>query len=259
MAERGETAAFSPHDVLLLLKQIELNEETVLIGGQAVAFWHWYYSLRFPELSSATLLTSKDVDFLGTRQFARALAKAVAGHLYEPDMDDVTPNIALVVAKLGSRTIQIDVLGGVLGIRRGKERFSLMQIELLGQEIQVPLLHPVLCYITRVVNILHPAIRRNDEFARHQLDTMYDVLVCHVEEAIREGDGKEVQYCHKQILDFLRSHEQGRDAYARLNSRDVIEILKASFHDERLDKRYRILTLRNMISAIEHRRLRRRA
>jgi hypothetical protein len=61
--------------------------------------------------------TSKDIDYLGHRQAAEKLATAIGGSLRIPDLDNTTPQLAIVVAKIDKREIEIDFLTHVLGVK----------------------------------------------------------------------------------------------------------------------------------------------
>lgn len=61
--------------------------------------------------------TSKDLDYFGGREAAEKLAAGLGGRVLFPDMDNQTPQTAIVQARLNGHDIEIDFLGHVLGVR----------------------------------------------------------------------------------------------------------------------------------------------
>lgn len=256
------TSPLGPREVVQLVRELSLEAGAVLVGGQAIGFWHWYYC-TVTDRDSDKLLTSKDIDYVGSRATARAFAEAVGGELTLPLPDDATPNTAIVYAEMNGKRILIDFLSGILGVRPSKLRASKLLIELLDdggvKTVEIPLLHPVLCLISRVVNILHPATKRTDPFGIGQFEAAYEIIFRHLDEGLREADYSDFHYCTRHICDFLCSDEYGRVAYLELpenvrSTCDLINVLRAYINDDRVDARYREFTLQPMIRKIESRR-----
>mgnify|MGYP001336627341 CR=1 FL=1 len=111
-----EPARFGPVDVLQIASKLTIDDATFVIGGQATNLWAWFYQDRVPELSSDSELTSKDIDYFGTKKAAESLALALGGKVYFPNANDMnTPNTAVVVAEVNGKKLQIDFMHGVLG------------------------------------------------------------------------------------------------------------------------------------------------
>ena len=102
-----------------------------------------------------------------------------------------------------------------------------------------------------------PATRRTDAIARKQLDASLIVMRIHIEEALADGDLKEVKECFRTLKRYLRSDTYVKRADRDLSA-DALDIIKAFVEDQRLDPRYREKQLRMMIAKIERKRSNRR-
>ncbi|HEU4729666.1 MAG TPA: hypothetical protein VFT22_17345 [Kofleriaceae bacterium] len=102
----------------MLRKLANLEHPIVLVGGQAVNFWANFYEDRAPELAVHAPYTSKDIDFLGSREAVRECAKRLGGKAKVATLDDMnTPSTGLVVfVDENHHTRQIDFLGSVAGV-----------------------------------------------------------------------------------------------------------------------------------------------
>src|SRR5206468_13012742 len=56
--------------------KLTIDDATFVIGGQATNLWAWFYQDRAPELSSSSELTSKYIDYFGTKKAAESLRGA---------------------------------------------------------------------------------------------------------------------------------------------------------------------------------------
>ena len=244
-----------PHEVASFLRELSTQPDTIMVGGQAISLWLWIYAERYPLLDNGTLLASKDIDYIGTRDVARAFSQAVGGEIFEPTIDDATPNTALVNVTIGGRIVQVDFLHEILGVKRREVRFSKIEILFDDETLIIPVLHPVQCLISRVLNILHPAVRRSDDFAIQQFAASYEIVTLYLHDLLMEKEFSEFNYCVKELHRFLRSHEHGRVCHMYLE-KDLLNILRVFRSDRRIDVRYRDFNLSSMIRAIEQRRSR---
>ncbi|ANT54465.1 MULTISPECIES: hypothetical protein [Mesorhizobium] len=251
-----EPARFGPVDVLQIASKLTIDDATFVIGGQATNLWAWFYQDRTPELSSSSELTSKDIDYFGTKKAAESLAQALGGKVYLPNADDMnTPNTAVVVAEVNGKKLQIDFMHGVLGLtkRELENGVSVIRLEadsdgkLLRADVAV--MHPVLCLKSRVANMLSPATMRRDKFAWKQLYATIAILEVYIRDALDDGDIKEVNRCFREIFNYLRSDRYGRRVVDELGV-DPLKILETFASDSCLDERYRELTLGKMIDRI---------
>jgi hypothetical protein len=262
-----EPARFSAEDVIQISSKLDKDDDTFVIGGQATNLWAWYYKPREPKLQSfKDPLTSKDIDYFGTREAAEAFAKAIGGQLFLPSANDMnTPNTAMVHASFNGKKLLVDFMHGVLGVETNelsRGGFSIIEVDatLDGKDatVQVAILHPILCLKSRVANMLHPMMKRRDLFAWAQLRATVIIVQRHIEEALARGDWTDARECLQALFRYLRSDEFGKRADKELGV-DILDIIRSFQDDERIDKRYRNFQIKqHMIKKIEDRRARRR-
>jgi hypothetical protein len=214
---------------------------------------------KVPELKAAGSLTSDDIDYFGSRQVARNVADALGGKLLIPGKDDHTPSTAQVIAVLNGREIKIDFLNDVLGIQSRELRRGISVLGFPGTvdgkdaQIEIRLLHPVLCLKSRVISMLHPATRRSDVIARRQLEASAIVVRAYIGDALADGDRREVKECLKTLYRHLQSDPYVKRADFELKI-DPLDIIKHFTDDDRIDRRYRQIQMRRMITNVERRR-----
>lgn len=93
------TDSLSLKPVLRLIAElpIEQQERLVLLGGQAIAFWGYYFFEGQLETAEAAALTSSDLDIAAqSKEGVRVLARAWEASATFPGADDQTPNMALI-------------------------------------------------------------------------------------------------------------------------------------------------------------------
>lgn len=64
------------HHINAVLRAIEDKPDVVLVGGNAIVVWVRHYTSA-PEFAVSDVVTTRDIDFLGTPKRARELAAAV--------------------------------------------------------------------------------------------------------------------------------------------------------------------------------------
>ncbi len=262
MTDERETLGAA--EVIQIVSKLEHEDGAFVIGGQATNLWADFYRDRDPELQSAGPFTSKDIDYYGSREVAQRFADAIGGELRLPEMDDVTPNTALVIATVGSRKIIIDFLNSVIGIharelQKGVSAIVLSDV-LDGQEveIEVKLLHPIMCLKSRIGNILSPVTNRHDDIAFRQLKAAMIVARLYIDEALGDedrGGWRDARRCFSSLSEYLYSDEFGKKVHSELNI-DPLNIIRHFADDPRIDARYRHHQLQGMITRIEGRRKR---
>ena len=224
-------------------------------------FWAEAYSDKISELEEFGPYTSKDVDFYGPRRVAQQLAEALNGQAAIPGYDDHTPNTALVRAVVDGYSVSIDFLDNVLGISDQVLAVqATVSFELDGsrQEFRLKLLHPLHCLISRVNTIMNPAIKRSDEFPRRQIRASVLILRQYMSDALDAGEHKEFVRTMSALGKFLVGDEHGCNCHLKTPV-DPLSIVRAFCGDDRLDHRYRTLTLAKMVARIESRRARQAA
>jgi hypothetical protein len=149
----------SPEDAAWLIAKTT-TDKTVLIGGQAVAFWSQFYGLesRLPALTN-------DIDYLGTRAEAVKVARnlTIEHELKTATMDDATPSAAVLLVPIEGyeEPIIIDYLASILGVDSRKIQQSAVTIEIESQQLKV--LHPMQLLQTKIWNLYQLESKRTPE------------------------------------------------------------------------------------------------
>jgi hypothetical protein len=115
------------------------NTEAILIGGQALGLWadQLLSPEQLDELGGP--VTSKDVDFFGTVDLARDLARVLGGRIEIPDADHLnTPEAAIVLYERDGRTVQIDILGRLAGLSNAEVQEGWVELPFGPPEGRVP-------------------------------------------------------------------------------------------------------------------------
>ncbi len=237
-----------------VLKILDIVHETeaILIGGQCLNRWALHYLPKDGRLKAFEPFTSKDIDFFINDRAPERLAAALNGDVLVPDIDDATPNAAVVVTTLESRRIRIDFMSGVLGVEDRSIKNNFVTIEgyspELKRQIQILLLDPLDCLRSRLSNI--NTLHREDTFSVGQARAAMVVVECFVNELLDLSARKRAQ----SILHDL--YYVARDECLRLpafvNHRILpLETMKRYLSDTQLDPRWRDLTLLPLIRRLE--------
>lgn len=141
--------SLKPEDAARLIAQTS-SENTVLIGGQAIALWCKQYGIE-PRLPVLT----EDVDYLGTKSEARRIsARLKIPHTLKiATFDDATPNSALLRVELEGRPepVLVDYLASIVGVNSKDLERSAVVVEYEGQTLRV--IHPVLLLKSKISNL----------------------------------------------------------------------------------------------------------
>ena len=148
-----------PEDAAKLIGQTR-TDKTVLIGGQAVAFWIDRFGIQ-PRLPALT----EDVDYLGTKAEARrASARLRLPHkLKIATLDDNTPNSALLSVELDGypEPVLIDYLATIVGLDSKAIERSAVLVEFEGEPLRV--LHPLQLLQAKIWNLYQLEAKRTPE------------------------------------------------------------------------------------------------
>lgn len=247
-------------DVIRIASKLTAEDGAFVVGGQAVNLWAWIYRDRHPYLRPNGPFTSQDIDYFGTAVVAARFAAALGGVMRRPDGDAMnTPQTAIVEIIVAGQVVTIDFLDNLLGIARTDLETGVSVITLPAQvdgravELAIPVLHSLLCLQSRIGNMLRAATRRRDPLARRQFEAAVAVLEVYLDEALTEGELREVSRSLRALVAYLRSHEFSRIVDIELGV-DPLAILGKMAADERLDRRYRHRQLAGAIADIERRR-----
>ncbi|HEX7842269.1 MAG TPA: hypothetical protein VF469_32580 [Kofleriaceae bacterium] len=145
----------------VLEKFANLEHTIVLVGGQAVNFWANHYERTAPQLAEHAPYTSKDIDFMGSRDAVRECAKRLGGTAKLATLDDMnTPSTGVVVfVDENNHTRQIDFLGSVAGLDDAAIVDTAIKAtiddEHGAQIASFLVVHPVLCLKSRAHNVAY--------------------------------------------------------------------------------------------------------
>lgn len=238
-----------PAEIVYRLASIlTLSDGAFIVGGQALNIWAERYS-AVAELADFGPYTSKDIDYFGQRDAAAKLAEAIGGRLRIPQMDDATPQSAIVEATIDGHEIEIDFLTHVLGVEDAGLKKAAVNIILQVKTaegidaLKVPIMHPFHCLQSRVANVV--TLHRKQDVARRQLEASPIVLREYIAEMLVIGDHREATDTLERIFEYLRSDVVGKGAH-KIMKNDPAIILDHFTQDERIDARYRENTLANM-------------
>ena len=147
--------------ILEKLKEPLASKEVVLVGGQALNFWHTRYAwLGHPEFRDDPPLTSKDLDFCGDQAAVRTFALNLGGKALFPPPFDPSPSTGLVeFVDSKNRKRQIDFIERPLGIDPVALRAMALRVDVLSDEgnptgIQLWVMHPIHCMFSRAYNTM---------------------------------------------------------------------------------------------------------
>jgi hypothetical protein len=260
MSPIDRTNALSPLEVQLILKAAPDLKDGYLIGGQALSMWAEYFIQHgCAVLANHGPFVSKDVDYFSDRHTAERFAAKLGGTLLTPEPSSQTPNTAVVTLMMGQKTVVIDFLGFIKGLRENDlKRFPPLEIEVpeidgegeqQGSVIVVPILHPVLCLQSRVGNVM--GLRRTDARSIDQLRASITIVREYISWSLANGDRREAKRCVRAVFEYTRSDILGSKVYSQhgINLMEAIDL-----NDARFDDRYREKTLRAMFLEIERRR-----
>ncbi len=139
---------------------LRLRPDAVLVGGQSLVVWANVLGVR-PKPPLEPYVTS-DIDFLGSRQVAAAMAGKLGAQLLVPPKDDhvqVNAAVLLLHGKDGGRVI-VDFLSVVSGLDAAKIRKRALEVEAFGTVFRV--MHPVDCLESRISNLHLLPAKRNE-------------------------------------------------------------------------------------------------
>ena len=187
---------------------------------------------------------------------ARKLADALGGELLIPDSDDFTPQTAIVRAAIDGQAIEIDFLWHIKGVNEDSLVRQAVEIEMQVRtargvcELRIPLMHPLHCLQSRLANVIE--LGRTSDLARRQLEASPIVLREYLVEVLEMGGHRHVTSTLRALCEFLLTDTNGRKAH-QVMANDPAKILERFCLDERLDPRWRELSLGPMRRALAKR------
>jgi hypothetical protein len=133
------------------------SEDTVLVGGQALALWSQIYRVLPPNELSGGI--SSDIDFIGSVSAAKTVGRALnrgggSWKLHEVDPGDATPQTArlsLTVKDEGYK--EIDFLGAIVGVDTDQLKTRAVGIRLPSLSNGLKIIHPLDLLASRLSNL----------------------------------------------------------------------------------------------------------
>lgn len=138
-----------------------ISPESVLVGGQALAFWvgHYEIPLQTDVLVGAI---SDDADILGIREDVRRIAQKVRG---SPQLMPRTAITALIgqvkIPVHDGEFVNVDVLDRLVGVEAGDVRNHASAVTLRGVDFLV--MHPIDVFTSRIKNLGELRDKQNPE------------------------------------------------------------------------------------------------
>lgn len=193
------------------LQEAELTSEEVerilrvcgrgalLVGGQALATWAVYYSIR--PVGELSLAVTTDADFIGTSDIAEALQRSLGRpwKLRKGTLDDAGGQVAKVYMTVPGEGIkQVDFLSGIVGLDTDEVRKRAAVIS-LPDGLTVQLLHPLDVLESRLRNLDSLPAKRNDVGVA-QARLAVSVVRAFIEGYMEEGgDPRKVRQATKRV------------------------------------------------------------
>ena len=207
---------FSPADFEIVLRAIAKSPEPdkfVLVGGQSLVGWTLHYNIPVPPSDYPAL--TQDVDFVGARKEAEFLAKEIGGIARFATLDDHTPNTAVITWQppgAGKKKLLLDFLSGILGVEDADVRRLAVPIQFFGQH-PVKILHPLLCLVSRLVNLHTLAIKRTKNGIT-QAKMAVEVAGCYLRELLAKNTPEDEKQAIKAVHRILDAAASQAGVYA---------------------------------------------
>ena len=224
---------FQAKDLAKVLEALPDDDDTVLIGGQALNIWAEYYFKSDPSLATQPPFFSNDIDFLGDKQAASTLHSAWKGTLYLPGMDNHTPMTAKLNLTLeDGRPVNVDFLGVMMGVDNYHVRKAALRIHTPSSEKPILVLHPAHCLASRIYNTYGILDRRAGDYdSRHVERTRLAVKILNraLTDLFRKNDKKASREAYEFIeyTASLSCEEPAKLAF-HLDSIDVLEAIPSN-------------------------------
>jgi hypothetical protein len=225
-----------PSDVERVLERLgDAASRLVLVGGQALAFWHDRLAPRLADDLRAIPSASADVDFLGDRDLANLCAERLRGSLHVPSMDHPgTPQVGVVVFLTDDGKAHIlDILETVFGLKAADIFAHSAMVRLAGGTVEFRVMDPVDCLLSRIHNIKLSSHRNSH--AANQLELSLPLAREYLLDLIDTGELDEALEGIERLFSFCVSTTFGQQS--RLST--GIDAFAAVVVDSRLPSQFR--------------------
>lgn len=177
----------SYHATEQLLASAHQLKDAVLVGGQALNYWAEALDITGPDAAPDSPFgpaLSADIDFLGSADAARELAKATGGKVAIAGAEDVhSPNTAAVTIPDGDAGHLIDFLASLKGFTGAELRAVrkwAVAVRFGGGDARLLVMHPLHCLASQLENVYGSALDRRSgrDGARHAKRVALAVEAC---------------------------------------------------------------------------------
>ncbi len=229
-----QEAALTSREVEQILRVC--GPRALLVGGQALATWAVYYSIRpVGELSRAVTM---DADFIGTGETAEVLQRSLGRpwKLRKATLDDLSGQIAKVYATVPEEGVkQVGFLSGIVGLSTQDVRRRTSQLS-LSDGTTVQLLHPLDVLESRLRNIDSLPSKRN-AVGVAQARLAVDVVRAFIEDHLNAaGDPRTIRQAVKRVEKLALDSRLSRVAFTFgidvLAAVPIERIAYSRFHEE---------------------------
>lgn len=213
-------------------------------------------------------MTTADVDFLGSRERAKEVAREIRARVAVPSIADASPNTAILDLGSGNREDErVDFLDYVVGPgdRLAGAAIALdvpLSGEADGEHVLIRIIHPLHCLESKLEN--RRSLLRDGLGAQAQLEATTPILREFISEMLDQRDGNDRSPAAKMAFNtldrlgaYLERDLTGRHA-DRYMTRDPLNILKQFATDMRIPAKFREHNLANATTRIEKMRARRK-
>ncbi len=168
------TPPLSPQEIRRVLHRLQkLTDEghTVVVGGQAVYFWAYYFSQQDPTLLRGAPPTSKDLDLCGNRDTVIRAAELLGGEPLLPSIDHHTPNAGIVRFRDADGHDRIlDIITAPYGLLKRDLIQAAVRVRYQppgSRAVHFWVMNPVHCMQSRVKNVV--GLRQRSRHSLRQL------------------------------------------------------------------------------------------
>ena len=192
-----------------LLKVLSVaGSDTVLVGGQSLAYWVKYYDIPTPD--NLDVIT-RDADFSVSSRAHEAplkrFAKAINGQ-YHISQGAMSQLVGVALADQNGQTINIDVLWKVNGFTPGEAESRALKVS-DEQNNHFQVMHPLDVLWSRMIN-LHTILEKQNEQGIEQAKLSCQVARCFIKSEVLkiQSMGLSQKECARKISNALNPIRQ---------------------------------------------------
>ncbi|WP_186308573.1 hypothetical protein [Paraburkholderia sp. BCC1885] len=134
--------------------------DSVLVGGQALAFWLLHYGINSSFADGVGAITD-DADLLGTREDVKSIARTTGGVPEFPDKRSITALVGMVKIPVDDGFANVDVIWRLVGVEAADVREHASEIEY--DDIEFCVMHPLDVLASKVSNLATLASKQDEQ------------------------------------------------------------------------------------------------